>query len=99
MLGYGDYIYRTICSFLGDMATLGDKVLTPSPAARRMAEGSKTNRALFDLVRDRMTKATGISYQQARMSPGGPGEGVTTSSGLPPWPKRARKMEGMRWTP
>ncbi|KAJ4719116.1 Glyceraldehyde-3-phosphate dehydrogenase, testis-specific like [Melia azedarach] len=44
---------------------LGDEVLTPSSATRRMAKGSKTNLAFLQLVRDRMAKAVGASSQRA----------------------------------
>ncbi|KAJ4710241.1 hypothetical protein OWV82_016450 [Melia azedarach] len=38
---------------------LGSEVPTPSSVTRRMAEGSKTNLAFLQLVRDRMAKAAG----------------------------------------
>ncbi|KAJ4717121.1 hypothetical protein OWV82_012046 [Melia azedarach] len=64
-----------------------------------MAEGSKTDQALLDLVTDKMAKAARILNQPTRTSLGGPREGAATSNDLPPWPKRAKKVEGTRWTP
>ncbi|KAJ4710332.1 hypothetical protein OWV82_016534 [Melia azedarach] len=48
------YSVPTYFRWAGDVVTLGDEGLTPSPAAMRMAKGSKTDRALLDLVKDRM---------------------------------------------
>ncbi|KAJ4710314.1 hypothetical protein OWV82_016519 [Melia azedarach] len=44
---------------------LGDEILTPSSITRRMAEGSKTDLAFLQLVRDRIAKAVGASSQRA----------------------------------
>ncbi|KAJ4703137.1 hypothetical protein OWV82_023079 [Melia azedarach] len=77
---------------------LGDEVLTPGSATRRMAEGSKTDLAFLQLVRDRMAKATGVSSQRAATESEGSGKSAATSSGLPPRPKRAKKVEGPGWT-
>ncbi|KAJ4719016.1 hypothetical protein OWV82_010637 [Melia azedarach] len=77
---------------------LGDEVLTPSSATRRMAEGSKTDLAFLQLVRDRMAKAAGASSQRAATGSEGSGKSAATSSGLPPRPKRAKKVEGPGWT-
>ncbi|KAJ4715161.1 hypothetical protein OWV82_013549 [Melia azedarach] len=77
---------------------LGDEVLTPGSATRRMAEGSKTDLAFLQLVRDRMAKAAGASSQRAATESEGSGKSAATSSGLPPRPKRAKKVEGPGWT-
>ncbi|KAJ4719045.1 hypothetical protein OWV82_010666 [Melia azedarach] len=78
---------------------LRGEVPPPSSVTRRMAEGSKTDLAFLQLVRDRMAKATGTPSQQAAMGSEGSGKSVATSSGLPPRPKRAKKVEGPSKTP
>ncbi|KAJ4719043.1 hypothetical protein OWV82_010664 [Melia azedarach] len=50
-------------------------------------------------VRDKMAKAAGTPSQRAATGSEGPGKSVVTSSGLPPRPKRAKKVEGLGWTP
>ncbi|KAJ4715062.1 Myristoylated alanine-rich C-kinase [Melia azedarach] len=77
---------------------LGDEVPTPSSITRRMVEGSKTNLAFLQLVRDRMAKAAGASRQRAATGSEGSGKSVATFSGLPPRPKHAKKVEGPGWT-
>ncbi|KAJ4719114.1 Glyceraldehyde-3-phosphate dehydrogenase, testis-specific like [Melia azedarach] len=77
---------------------LGDEVLTPSSVTRRIAEGSKTDLAFLQLVRDRMAKAAGASNQRAAIGSEGSGKSVAISSGLPPRSKRAKKVEGPGWT-
>ncbi|KAJ4724966.1 hypothetical protein OWV82_003897 [Melia azedarach] len=77
---------------------LGDEVLTLSSATRRMAEGSKTDLAFLQLMRDRMAKAAGASSQRAATGSEGSGKSAATSSGLPPRPKCAKKVEGPGWT-
>ncbi|KAJ4716883.1 Glyceraldehyde-3-phosphate dehydrogenase, testis-specific like [Melia azedarach] len=77
---------------------LGDEVLTPSSVTRRMAEGSKTDLAFLQLVRDGMAKAAGASSQRATTGSEGSGKSAATSSGLPPRPKRVKKVEGPGWT-
>lgn len=59
-----------------------------------MVEGSKTNQALLDLVRDKMAKAAKVSSQQAMMSLDGSEEVVATSSGFSPKPYYAKKVQG-----
>ena len=88
----------TIPLFFGHVGALGDEVLTPSSATRRMAEGSKTDLAFLQLVRDRMAKAAGASSQRAATGSEGSGKSAATSSGLPPRPKRAKKVKGPGWT-
>ncbi|KAJ4703225.1 hypothetical protein OWV82_023155 [Melia azedarach] len=55
---------------------LGDEVPTPSSATRRMAEGSKTDLAFLQLVRDKMAKVAGASSQRA--ATGSEGSGWTS---------------------
>ncbi|KAJ4728636.1 hypothetical protein OWV82_001535 [Melia azedarach] len=63
---------------------LGDEVPTPNSVTRRMAEGSKTDLAFLQLVRDRMAKAARASSQRVATGSEGSGKSVATSSGLPP---------------
>ncbi|KAJ4710349.1 Collagen alpha-1(VII) chain like [Melia azedarach] len=76
--------------------SLESEVSTPSSATRRMAEGNKTDLAFLQLVRNRMAKAVGTPSQRAAT---GSGKSVVTSSGLPPRPKPAKKVEGPGWKP
>lgn len=86
-------------SFPSEVGTPGDEVSALSLGAKRMIDGSKTDRALLDLVRDKMAKAARVSGQQTVTSSDGYREVIATSSYLPPRPKRAKKVEEPGWMP